>query len=1377
MLGRHASWGLPNRSSEQVPAVDQYSTIENGGTSDRETNPEMNPERALKFWLCQAKKLGPKQHKIFLSAENSKDYDNYVSELKTSIHRGARDSKLSQLSRKIKPIYQLASSIAPILNSASQINPMPASLVLGGITCILSLTTRLDDFQTRVLETLDWMSDEVELVNQYSSETIFEGDPSVKACEINVAADILTFCIEVAEFFYDESGAGKSSMMLALKGLCKDFDARFGDVKTNFKLHIGALEKRRDLINARRTKSLHSEVENIGQLLRHEHDDRNIKDKADIESEMNLRNEERRRRFLEWLPSLNFGEIQENNFERRVTGSGTWLLDHPEFQAWKQSSQSTLLWVHGKPGTGKSHLAARIINELGPNGSAGGDTALAYAYCTTTQTKTRMTLNSILGTILSQLYKKLPLSSGIETLLARADTASKEEPQRSEMKEGIKMVASRLSSAFIIVDGLDECNQLPDRQFEDFCAFLASLGKLKDSGSSTRVLVFSRPDYKEISRSFVAFAKVQVDNGANDDDIKAYISQKVDEINTDPSPEERLGFEDVKQLMFNSASGLFLWVHFKAKYFKEIGCVEDIKDALQDITEGLDDLYGEEIKKILNHPSRFVRDRALRALLWVTNSYRPLSKVEQLEALSVKPGRSSINQCQRLSKDISISTECADLINEVNGVYQLRHASLKDFLSSQLPVLLSYSSLQGQPHASLAETCLTYINFQGLNSVILDSPNGLTELKGQYPLLDYAANFWGDHFLEGDCTKNNALHQLLSSFLSKEAAMRVTIQILEFKAFSDDLWCLGNPTPLHVLAIFNLVETANIMPHLTGFIDSQDEFNHAPIEYSVLYRRRQMTRWLLDKHVTDHRSGHPFHPGVFESCNRWLLHSAAEENWDDIVEDLVNLGFDPNICDRLGESPIHAAAKAGANRSLESLLKLGASADNVSQEFHTPLTLAAFHMNLAGVNILLGAGAEVNKPGKSQETALHHAAQYGHRDMATSLLDHGANCNSVCSVDSNFYGHGQTPLHYATRANKPEMVELLIEHGADMESETSYGDTAVLLACYLDETKVLEILIKNGANIFTWNKTNKSTGLHISAGRGNLPLIDVILASDAHGSLVNETDKNGNTPLLVALYEGNSSAAEILLKRGARPETANANKSTPLHVAIDNGCSEVARMLLTDYMANPKTLGFRGKTALHHIAARGLGDLLPFVIETGKPDDLRDQDGFTPLHYAAAYNRHDFISDLVALNPEIRICVKAVHDLTPLHVAARNGAVETVKLFTKLDPSSRQLQDRMSRLPLHMAALFGHTRCVELLSTPETTDSQDINGVTPLWLAAKEGHRAAVQYLIEQGANVNQVNKTGLSPAFAALGNHHLAISTIMESPYSISQLALETED
>ncbi|KAI8173363.1 hypothetical protein K4K48_010424 [Colletotrichum sp. SAR 10_66] len=391
------------------------------------------------------------------------------------------------------------------------------------------MSTRIDDFQTRLIDMLEWMGDEVDLINKYREDKILDDDYAVTECEINLAADILRFCIETAKLFYDDHAKSKNGAKFALRTQFKDFEARFGDATNDFKLHLSALEKRRTLFDARKLKSVHEGVNDISKLLEHGYGQKRGGATENVDGF--LRQDGKHRTSLDWIPFLDFGDIQESNLDRRVYGSGDWLLDHERFKAWRNSTFSNLLWIHGKPGSGKSHLAARVIEEFS-----------------------------------------------------------------------------------------------------------------KSPRNTTKVLIFSRPDYKEIAQAFSEYPQIQVDAGANDNDIRAYISYRVDDINSSPSPEERQGLEDIKDLMFKNAGGLFLWVHFKATHFKEIGCVEDIKDALQDSPEGLDELYGEEINKIRDHPSKVVRERALRALLWVTYSYRPLSKRELLEALSMKPGRRSLTK-------------------------------------------------------------------------------------------------------------------------------------------------------------------------------------------------------------------------------------------------------------------------------------------------------------------------------------------------------------------------------------------------------------------------------------------------------------------------------------------------------------------------------------------------------------------------------------------------------------------------------------------------------------------------------------------------------------------------------------------------------------
>ena len=52
---------------------------------------------------------------------------------------------------------------------------------------------------------------------------------------------------------------------------------------------------------------------------------------------------------LEWSPWHN---IRKD----RLHESGTWLLEHSVFQTWENANLSSILWLHGTPGSGKSKL-------------------------------------------------------------------------------------------------------------------------------------------------------------------------------------------------------------------------------------------------------------------------------------------------------------------------------------------------------------------------------------------------------------------------------------------------------------------------------------------------------------------------------------------------------------------------------------------------------------------------------------------------------------------------------------------------------------------------------------------------------------------------------------------------------------------------------------------------------------------------------------------------------------------------------------------------------------------------------------------------------------------------------------------------------------
>ena len=114
---------------------------------------------------------------------------------------------------------------------------------------------------------------------------------------------------------------------------------------------------------------------------------------------------------------------------------------------------------------------------------------------------------------------------------------------------------------------------------------------------------------------------------------------------------------------------------------------------------------------------------------------------------------------------------------------------------------------------------------------------------------------------------------------------------------------------------------------------------------------------------------------------------------------------------------------------------------------------------------MLGRAADVaamlpNQPLGANATGAHgipllyHAAITGHRDIAESLLAHGAD------VDG---GRGGSPaLHGAVMFNRPAEAEWLLHHGADLNIPNFDNKTPLAAALEMKHDEVAQVLRAHG---------------------------------------------------------------------------------------------------------------------------------------------------------------------------------------------------------------------------------------------------------------------------------------------------------------------------
>jgi predicted ATPase len=111
--------------------------------------------------------------------------------------------------------------------------------------------------------------------------------------------------------------------------------------------------------------------------------------------------EAEREKFSEWLSVVEYVKDHETKSKLPLPGSCQWLFKKDIFNSWEKSSASSILWLHGIPGSGKSMLTYSVIIRLCTMYDVNASPLLAYFYCSRdTVELERADLDQVLRSIL-----------------------------------------------------------------------------------------------------------------------------------------------------------------------------------------------------------------------------------------------------------------------------------------------------------------------------------------------------------------------------------------------------------------------------------------------------------------------------------------------------------------------------------------------------------------------------------------------------------------------------------------------------------------------------------------------------------------------------------------------------------------------------------------------------------------------------------------------------------------------------------------------------------------------------------------------------------------------------------------------------------------
>jgi uncharacterized protein len=160
------------------------------------------------------------------------------------------------------------------------------------------------------------------------------------------------------------------------------------------------------------------------------------------------------------------------------------------------------------------------------------------------------------------------------------------------------------------------------------------------------------------------------------------------------------------------------------------------------------------------------------------------------------------------------------------------------------------------------------------------------------------------------------------------------------------------------------------------------------------------------------------------------------------------------IAAQMPELPIWDAAAAGRlDQVQEAFGEWPGWINRYASDGFTPLQLAAFFGHAEVVTWLVAHGADINAVARNPQRImpLHAAAANGNLEIVQTLLDAGADVNAA-------QAGGFTPLHTAADSDSVPLARLLLDHGADPTLPSDAGQTPLVLAEEKGNHSVVEYL-------------------------------------------------------------------------------------------------------------------------------------------------------------------------------------------------------------------------------------------------------------------------------------------------------------------------------
>lgn len=866
--------------------------------------------------------------------------------------------------------------------------------------------------------------------------------------------------------------------------------------------------------------------------------------------------------------------------------------------------KTCLLWINGYPGSGKTILSAYLLEYLTEGKfSPSFRTTLCFFFCDE-KIETQSHGTAILRSVIHQLVLRRRVL--IKYVKRAYDLHGPRFDQNlNELWRTFIDIASdkRVGPISVIVDAIDECEEKSAERLLQDIVKLEEKSRLTGAKSPCiKFLITSRPNLGNQYTTNI----LQIDPSEShvDEDLKLVIREKVDSI------AKRLRCKPdvsayLEKSLYSKADRTFLWVTLVLQLLEQT--YEATQQSLIRIIDELPQTLIETYERFLSRIPKLYQSLATKLLHFLIGSSRPLSLEEMRMLVAIQGHHRTLAVVKEDAEPNMLETLQGVLgplvrISESESRIYLVHQSLKEFLlklSTEPEKSLStrYGVDSSKANFSLAEACASHLLLEdfyvdlfssdqiandyspispvaasledtnirqlwdgyALGEDMLFKEPEVSETEAcmfvavRYPLFDYAARHWADHF-------RAAAEEIPPTRELQECAVMLS-DCSQTRGMNWLRYYWNQAEPETSLpSNFVPLLTASYFGHLTTveFILGKEPAIDPDIGARAIYWASRMGRHA----VVDRLLRERFDPDLEVIPGQTAFTVAIQLGHLEVVKRFLE---DDGIIPTQGESRVNHAAMRGrtplsiaaSNGFIEIVKQLlqhpRIRPDIPSPDQRTPLFYAVdgkylnvlqmlLTDNRISVNYVEGGGRNVlsfaaeagevelvkylisltelrvDEPDNAGRTPFSYAAEQGHLETVKLLR---RSCGiSTKSIPARIEigrrdNAGRNPLTWACEKGHHNVVEYLIKHnrqGVDEPDDAGWAPLAWSL--FSENPKVTRLLLDSGLVDVNMKDANGRSPLSFAAGYGYLEVVEMLLGVE--GIEVESTDHTGLTPLTYA---------------------------------------------------------------------------------------------------------------------------------------------------------------------------------------------------------------------------------------------------------------------